>query len=109
MWVLGFAAPEIAASVKAGQFVNIALHPGPLLRRPFSVYRAVADRIEVVLKTVGVGTEQMLAMREGDVASCLGPLGRAFDLSRSAKTGALISGGLCAGPMPFAAADRRGA
>src|SRR5260370_29539839 len=92
MWVLGFAAPEIAASVKAGQFVNIALHPGPLLRRPFSVYRAVGDRIEVVLKAVGVGTALMLAMQEGHVASCLGPLGRAFDLSRSAKTATRMRG-----------------
>ena len=70
MWVLGFAAPDIAASVKAGQFVNIGMRPGPLLRRPFSVYRAGDDRIEVLLKAVGVGTAQMLAMREGDVASC---------------------------------------
>ena len=109
MWVLGFAAPEIAAAVKAGQFVNIGLQPGPLLRRPFSVYRAVDDRIEVVLKAVGVGTAQMLAMRTGDVASCLGPLGRGYDFSRPAKTAALISGGLGVAPMPLAARDARAA
>ena len=109
MWVLGFAAPDIAAAVKAGQFVNIRLQPGSLLRRPFSVYRAVGDRIEVVLKTVGVGTAQMLAMRKGDVASCLGPLGRAFDLSGSARTVTLVSGGLGVAPMPLAARDARAA
>ena len=109
MWVLGFAAPEIAASVKAGQFVNLGLRLGPLLRRPFSVYRADGDRIEVVLRAVGAGTAQMLAMREGDVASCLGPLGRPFDLSRSAKTVSLISGGLGVAPMPLAARDARAA
>jgi dihydroorotate dehydrogenase electron transfer subunit len=109
MWVLGFAAPEIAASVLAGQFVNIGLRAGPLLRRPFSVYRVAGDRIEVVLKAVGTGTAQMLAMRQGDVASCLGPLGRAFDLSRSAKTVSLISGGLGVAPMPLAARDAKAA
>ena len=109
MWVLGFAAPDIAASVKAGQFVNIGMRPGPLLRRPFSVYRAGDDRIEVLLKAVGVGTAQMLAMREGDVASCLGPLGRGFDLTRSAKTVILVSGGLGVAPMPLAARDARAA
>ena len=109
IWVLGFAAPDIAASVKGGQFVNIGLRGGPLLRRPFSVYRAADDRVEVVLKAVGAGTAQMLAMREGDVASCLGPLGRAFDLPRSAKTVALISGGLGVAPMPLAARDARAA
>ena len=109
MWVLGFAAPEIAATVRAGQFVNIGLRPGPLLRRPFSVYRAAGDRVEVVLKAVGVGTAQMLGMREGDVANCLGPLGRGFDLSRTGKTVALISGGLGVAPMPLAARDARAA
>jgi dihydroorotate dehydrogenase electron transfer subunit len=109
MWVLGFEAPEIAASVLAGQFVNIGLRAGPLLRRPFSVYRVAGDRIEVVLKAVGTGTAQMLAMRQGDVVSCLGPLGRAFDLSRSAKTVSLISGGLGVAPMPLAARDAKAA
>jgi len=109
MWVLGFAAREIAESVKAGQFVNIGLRAGPLLRRPFSVYRVAGDRVEVVLKAVGTGTAQMLAMRAGDQASCLGPLGRAFDLSRSAKTVSLISGGLGVAPMPLAARDAKAA
>jgi dihydroorotate dehydrogenase electron transfer subunit len=109
MWVLGFSAPEIAASAKAGQFVNIGLSRGPLLRRPFSVYRIEGDRVEVVLKAVGVGTAHMLAMREGEVASCLGPLGRGFDFSRAAKTVTLISGGLGVAPMPLAARDARAA
>src|SRR5207247_8356437 len=39
MWVLAFEAPAIAGRVRAGQFVNVLLRPGPLLRRPFSVYR----------------------------------------------------------------------
>ena len=109
MWVLAFAAPEIADSVRAGQFVNIGLRPGPLLRRPFSVYRAEGDRIEVVLKAVGDGTAQLLAMRDGDIASCLGPLGRGYDFSRPAKTVALVSGGLGVAPMPLAARDARAA
>ena len=109
MWVLAFQAPEIAASVKAGQFVNIGLKPGPLLRRPFSVYRAEGDRIEVVLKAVGVGTEQLLAMRDGDVASCLGPLGRGYQFAAGAKSAVLVSGGLGVAPMPLAARDARAA
>ena len=109
MWVLGFAAPDIAAAVKAGQFVNLGMRPGPLLRRPFSVYRAEAGRVEVVLKAVGVGTSQLLALREGDAVSCLGPLGRGFALDSSAQTVALISGGLGVAPMPLAARDAKAA
>jgi dihydroorotate dehydrogenase electron transfer subunit len=105
MWVVSMTAPEIAASVRAGQFVNLGWSPGPLLRRPFSVYRVVGDRIEVVLKAVGVGTQQLLAMRPGDRISCLGPLGRGFDLSAGPGSAVLISGGLGVAPMPLAARE----
>ena len=109
MWVLGFDAPDIAGPVKAGQFVNLGMRPGPLLRRPFSVYRAEDGRVEVVLKSVGAGTSQLLAMSHGDRVSCLGPLGRGFGFAPSAKTVVLISGGLGVAPMPLAVRDARAA
>src|ERR1700730_17194827 len=105
MWVLSMTAPEIAASRRAGQCVNLGWSPGPLLRRPFSVYRVDGDRIEVVLKAVGVGTEQLLAMRIGGAISCLGPLGRGFDLRAGPRTAVLVSGGLGVAPMPLAARE----
>ncbi|TMB78096.1 MAG: dihydroorotate dehydrogenase electron transfer subunit [Chloroflexi bacterium] len=109
MFVIGLHAPEIANSVRAGQFVNLALSPGPLLRRPFSVYRASADHIEIVLKAVGAGTAQLLALEPGDRASCLGPLGRGFELAAGPQTALLVSGGLGVAPMPLAARDARAA
>jgi dihydroorotate dehydrogenase electron transfer subunit len=105
VWVVSMTAPEIAASVRAGQFVNLGWSPGPLLRRPFSVYRVDGYRIEVVLKAVGAGTEQLLAMRRGDQVSCLGPLGRGFELKAGPATAVLISGGLGVAPMPLAARE----
>ncbi|TMD27949.1 MAG: dihydroorotate dehydrogenase electron transfer subunit [Chloroflexi bacterium] len=107
MFVLGSHAPEIANSVRAGQFVNIGWTPGPLLRRPFSVYRAEDSHIEVVLKAVGVGTEQLLAMQIGHRVSCLGPLGRGFEMTGSGVV--LVSGGLGVAPMPLAVRDARAA
>ena len=108
MWVLSLEAPEVAATARAGQFVNLGLE-GFLLRRPFSVYRADGDRIEVVLKAVGAGTRRLLSMRPGDVVSCLGPLGHGFDFSGGGKTAVLVSGGLGVAPMPLAARDARAA
>ena len=107
MFVISMRAPEIAKTVRAGQFVNLGWSPGPLLRRPFSVYRAVGDDIEIVLKAVGVGTAQLLAMRIGDTVSCLGPLGRGFETTASRVL--MISGGLGVAPMPLAARDARSA
>ena len=104
MAVVSMEAPEIAASVRAGQFVNLGM-AGPFLRRPFSVYRVDGERIEVVLKAVGVGTAELLAMRPGDLVSCLGPLGRGFDLEAGPRTALLLSGGLGVAPMPLAARE----
>jgi dihydroorotate dehydrogenase electron transfer subunit len=125
MFVIGMRAPEIAASVRAGQFVNLGWSGGPLLRRPFSVYRADGDVIEVVLKAVGAGTAQLLAMEPGDRVSCLGPLGHGFEISgsrvlagraqgavlagRAQGAVLLISGGLGVAPMLLAARDARAA
>jgi dihydroorotate dehydrogenase electron transfer subunit len=104
MFVVAMRAPEIAVSVRAGQFVNLGWSPGPLLRRPFSVYRAEGDYVEVVLKAVGAGTQQLLDMQVGDHLSCLGPLGHGFELT-AGRTAVLISGGLGVAPMPLAAKE----
>jgi len=109
MFVVGMHSPEVATSVRAGQFVNLGWSRGPLLRRPFSVYQTDGDHIEVVLKAVGAGTAQLLAMEVGDRLSCLGPLGRGFDLSTGARSAVLISGGLGVAPMPLAAREARAA
>ncbi len=107
MFVLTIDAAPIAQTVRAGQFVNLGWSPGPLLRRPFSVYKTDGDHIEVVLKAVGAGTAQLLAMTHGDTISCLGPLGRGFDLAPGPRTVVLVSGGLGVAPMPLAARDAR--
>ena len=109
MFVVSMHAPEIASHVRAGQFVNLGWAGGPLLRRPFSVYRVDGEVIEIVLKTVGTGTGAIVAMETGDHVSCLGPLGRGFDLAGGATSAVLISGGLGVAPMPLAARDARAA
>ena len=107
MFALGMEAPEIAATVRAGQFVNLGWSQGPLLRRPFSVYRVDGDRIEVVLKAVGEGTSELLSMNPGDRLSCLGPLGHGFGLVAGSRSVVLISGGLGVAPMPLAAKEAK--
>jgi len=103
MWVLGFAAPEIAEGALPGQFVNLGLRPGPLLRRPFSVYRAERGTVEILLRDVGAGTSQLLALALGERVSVLGPLGTGFHLEAEMGAVALLSGGLGAAPFPLVA------
>ncbi len=107
MWVLGFHAPLIAREVRAGQFVNVLLRPGPLLRRPFSVYSAAGEVVEIVLRAVGEGTRRLLELSHGDYVSLLGPLGTVFGLDPGWGRVTLLSGGLGVAPMPLAARDAR--
>ena len=108
-WVLGLAAPEIAAEARAGQFVNVLLRPGPLLRRPFSVYTADGGVVEIIFKPVGEGTRLLAGLRVGDAVSLLGPLGRPFAFDPGCRSVALVSGGLGVAPMLLAARDARAA
>jgi dihydroorotate dehydrogenase electron transfer subunit len=103
MYVITMDAREIASSVLPGQFVNIGWSPGPLLRRPFSVYRVDGERIEIVLKAVGVGTAQLLSMAQGDRVTCLGPLGHGFEMTAGPRSAVLVSGGLGVASMRLAA------
>ncbi|HZU18658.1 MAG TPA: dihydroorotate dehydrogenase electron transfer subunit [Candidatus Dormibacteraeota bacterium] len=107
VFVLGFRAGPIAREVRAGQFVNVLLRPGPLLRRPFSVYRAEGELVELVLRAVGEGTGRLLELRRGDRVGLLGPLGRGFALDPTAGRVTLVSGGLGVAPMPMAAHQAR--
>ena len=106
MAVISMHAPEIASTVRAGQFVNLGLE-GQLLRRPFSVYRVDGDRIEIVLKAVGIGTTELLSMQPGDAVSCLGPLGNGFELGAGPRSVVLVSGGLGVAAMPLAAREAK--
>lgn len=94
MWVAALGAPEVAAVVLPGQFVNLGLGPDLMLRRPFSVYGTTGDSIEVLFKVVGRGTRRLHELAIGDLVSVLGPLGRGFQLPPSSSRIAVLSGGL---------------
>ena len=108
MQVLTFAAPQLGALAEPGQFVNVLLRPGPLLRRPFSVYQSTEEGVEILLKEVGEGTALLAAMPLGTEVSVLGPLGRGFQLEGAGPL-VLVSGGVGVAAMPLAAKAARAA
>ena len=77
--------------------------PLALLRRPFSL----ADRgddgdgawVEILYRTVGVGTDWLANLRIGDPVDMIGPLGNGFDLPPDKSIGLLVAGGVGLGPM----------
>src|SRR5205807_1107602 len=77
MFVLSIEAPQVAESVRAGQFVNLGWTPGPLLRRPFSVYRTEAEGDEVIWATddgsQGFAGTAVAAVPDSDLVLACGP------------------------------------
>jgi dihydroorotate dehydrogenase electron transfer subunit len=106
--VLTLAAPAIAVSAAAGQFVMVKAAAGhdPLLRRPFSVFELLRDAtgtptgFSLLNKRIGVSTNLLYSARSGQRIACLGPLGRPFTLVDAGTEAWMVAGGV--GLAPFA-------
>lgn len=100
--------PELAAAMKAGQFVNVRVRNElyPLLRRPFSSFDWIADArsrpkgISILGHVVGQGTALMAKYAPGMKVSLHGPLGKPFEPpSDDSARVILVGGGI--GLAPF--------
>lgn len=88
---------DTSAITAPGQFVNIQLD-GLFLRRPISVCDVQADKMTILYKVVGKGTQQMSKMRTGQLDVLTG-LGNGYDLSKAGDMPVLIGGGVGVPPM----------
>lgn len=101
-WKLSFEAPQLAQEVKPGQFVHIRTSPGlePFFRRPFSVFRAYQQTVEIFYEVVGKGTSLLSHKQKGDMLDVLGPLGTPFDMPPAqTKQVVMVAGGIGVAPM----------
>lgn len=89
------------AGIIPGQFVNIKLD-GAFLRRPLSVCDIQDDRLTVVYKVKGAGTELLSSMQRGKL-DVLTELGNGFDMDVSGDAPLLIGGGLGFTPLYYLA------
>ena len=94
-WVLRGDTSDICAP---GQFVNIKLD-GFYLRRPISVCDVVGDKLTLIFKAVGQGTEKMAEMTPGEKLPVLTGLGNGYSLDKSGDFPLLIGGGAGVPPM----------
>ena len=104
VFVLVAREPRIARESLPGQFINIACADSrsydPLLRRPFSVYRANEEEgvFSVLYVLRGRGTMFLKDRRPGELVDCVGPLGTGFELAE-ADVHLLVAGGCGAAPL----------
>ena len=88
---------DCSAITAPGQFVNIKLD-GLYLRRPISVCDAEGERLTLIYKVVGKGTEKMSLMKAGTL-DILSGLGNGYDLEKSGCSPLLIGGGVGVPPL----------
>ncbi len=86
------------ADIKCGQFVNIKLD-GFYLRRPISVCDVEGDRLTLIYKVVGAGTEAMADMDSGTELLVLTGLGNGYNVEKSGEKPLLVGGGAGVPPM----------
>ncbi len=95
-------APEIAARSAPGQFVMVGFGAtrwgSPFLPRPNSVAAVLEGRVGLLIRAFGPGSRRLAALRPGDQALLLGPLGRPFQLG-DAREVLCVAGGV--GLAPF--------
>ena len=89
---------DVSHITAPGQFVNIKLE-GKFLRRPISVCAVEDNRLTLIYKVVGAGTEQMAEAAAGSVWQTLTGLGNGYDLTKSGDKPLLIGGGAGVPPM----------
>lgn len=103
VYALVLHAPALAAALKPGQFVNIAV-PGnamSLLRIPLSYASADAEAgtAEIWYAVVGEGTERLSQMKPGDTSDLLGPGGHGWTAPEDCQRALLVAGGIGVPPV----------
>lgn len=104
-------APEMAASIRPGQFLMIrpAFGTDPLLGRPFALYEVERDgqgratALDVVYLVLGRGTAALSRLQPGDRVVAWGPLGNGFGPAPEGPV-VFVAGGI--GQTPFLALGR---
>jgi len=99
------APPVVLSRLQPGQFFNIVTRfPGsfdPLLRRPYSVYRAHRDpsALTFLVRPFGRGSGWLAERLPGERLGMLGPLGNSFTIPSRAQRLLMIGGGVGVAPL----------
>lgn len=104
IYLMDLELPKIAKDAQVGQFIHIRINDERyILRRPISIAGADPEKgiVQIIYRIVGVGTEAMASLKEGDTLDCLGPLGTSFSMDKEHIVG--VGGGVGIAPILFMA------
>ena len=100
-------APDISAEAKSGQFmmVKCGTDNEMLLRRPISIHQKDKDKIALLYRRAGKGTQWLSERGKDDSLDVIGPLGTGFDISSRSQNLLLVAGGMGIAPIAFLAQE----
>jgi dihydroorotate dehydrogenase electron transfer subunit len=75
----GDESPALGRFFRLRSWDGTPLLGGPLLDRPFSVFKSSPGKLEFLIRPVGVGSFVLSQIAPGDTVTALGPLGRGLD------------------------------
>jgi dihydroorotate dehydrogenase electron transfer subunit len=89
--------------VHPGQFVEIRVadSASTYLRRPISIcdYCSESNRMTLLIRRAGEGTEHLCNLPEGAKVDIVGPLGNGFSIPKAGSTALLAGGGIGVAPL----------
>lgn len=95
----------MAAEARAGQFINVLCRGDfaldPLLRRPFSIMRALPDEdaITILVRPFGRGSAWLISQPAGARLDVMGLLGNTFTVNTASRNLLMVAGGVGAAPL----------
>lgn len=91
---------EDLPDMHCGQFLHLEVKDVPtVLRRPFCLYKFDRRSVTIIVANVGKGSARICAMRVGETARAIVPIGNGFRLEEKHKKVALIGGGVGCAPL----------
>ncbi len=98
-----FAAPQIAAVARSGQFLMIppSTNDYPFLKRPMGINSIDREEglVGVIYQTKGSGTKMLSQLTETTSLNILGPLGNGWQIKENLAKVCLVGGGSGIGPL----------
>ena len=89
---------DIAKAARPGQFISVYSKDGSrLLPRPISICEVDGNKLRIVYRTVGKGTNEFSTYMSEDILDIQGPLGNGYTLYE--KKAILLAGGIGIPPM----------
>jgi len=106
VFLLSFSSSHIAKTARPGNFLQVKIN-SVILRRPFSIHKIEKDKVYILFRIRGRGTQRLAESKKGDILDVIGPLGKGFaaggQRAEKGEKNILVAGGIGVAPLLFLA------